>query len=141
MASRREGERVGDFQIEWFQPVYAPVQVRLAHTSSGLSTAAISFDAYPQGKCALCGKKGMVHNLAEVQAARCARLAITSRRPIGLALRPAHSALRCEAALQGRCAGSYAAQGGGTPGRPLGPAPTSLKCKAESTRLAELGAA
>ena len=75
MASRREGERVGDFQIEWFQPVYAPVQVRLAHTSSGLSTAAISFDAYPQGKCALCGKKGMVHNPAEVQAARFARLA------------------------------------------------------------------
>ena len=57
VASRREGERVGDFQIEWSQPVYAPVQVRLAHTSSGLSTAAISFDAYPQGKCALCGKK------------------------------------------------------------------------------------
>jgi len=28
-----------------------------------------------QGKCALCGKKGMVHNLAEVQAARFARLA------------------------------------------------------------------
>ena len=108
MASRREGERVGDFQIEWFQPVFAPVQVRLAHTSSGLSTAAISFDAYPQGKCALGGKKGMVHNPAEVQAARFARPATTSRRPIGLALRPAYSELRCEAALQGRCAGSYA---------------------------------
>ena len=27
---------------------------------------------------------------------------------LGLALRPAYSALRCEAALQGRCAGSYA---------------------------------
>jgi len=116
------------------------VQVRLAHTSSGLSTAAISFDAYPQGKCALCGKKGMVHNPAEVQAARSARLATTSRRPIGLALRPAYSAAMrgCTARPVRR---RYAAQGGGTPGRSLGPAPTSLKCKAASTRLAELRAA
>jgi hypothetical protein len=74
VASRREGERVGDFQIEWSQPVYAPVRVRLAHTSSGLSTAAISFDAYP-GQVRAVRQEGKVHNLAEVQAAHFARLA------------------------------------------------------------------
>ena len=123
MASRREGERVGDFQIEWFQPVYAPVQVRLAHTSSGLSTAAISFDAYPQGKCALCGKKRMVHNLAEVQAARFARLATTSRRPIGLALSDLPIArcdarLHCKAGAQAATPRKAAAHRVGLSGRP-----------------------
>ena len=75
MASRREGERVGDFQIEWFQPVYALVQVRLAHTSSGLSTAAISFDAYPGQVRAVRQEKNGLQPFAEVQAARFARLA------------------------------------------------------------------